>query len=75
MQAERRQRESAEMREAICAYKFKKMQGEPFDPAANGFVCSLPKIEFEIGRRHLNRQAEIAEHCGWDRPKYQKMAA
>ncbi|HEY3838585.1 MAG TPA: hypothetical protein VGL72_18525 [Bryobacteraceae bacterium] len=75
VQSERRHREDAELGEAIRAYKFKKMQGEPFDPAQNGFVCSLPKIEFEIARQRLNRAAEIAERCAWDRSKFQKMAA
>ena len=75
VQSERRDRQQAELAEATRAYKFQQMQGEPFDPQQNGFVCSLEQIERHLRRQNLNRHASIAEHCRFDRPAYLKMAA
>jgi hypothetical protein len=75
VQADRRVLQSREIHEAVRAYKFKKMQGEPFNPQENGFVCSTERIELYIRRQSLDHHAEIAEKAGYDHPKYQKMAA
>jgi hypothetical protein len=75
VQADRRPQQQAEIHEAIRAYKFKQMQGEPFDPQENGFVCSRQRIELSIRRMHLDQHAAIAEDCHYDRPKYLKMVA
>ena len=75
VQAARRPAQRAEIHEAIRAYKFKKMQGEPFDPQENGFVCSQERIDLYIRRGYLDHHAAIAEDCHFDRAQYLKKAA
>ena len=75
VQTERRARERVEIAEATRAYKFKKMQDEPFDPQQHGFVCSIRQIELHLRRQQINQHAAIAERCHFDRPQFLKMAA
>jgi hypothetical protein len=75
IQAARRPAQQAEIHEAVRACKFMKMQGQPFDPQENGFVCSQERIDLFIRRGHLNHHAAIAEDCHYDRAQYLKKAA
>jgi hypothetical protein len=75
VQAARRAREAKEEYDAIRAYKFKKMLGEDFDPAKNGFVSSLALVETRIHRDDLDKDSFAAEKCGYDRVRYMKNAA
>ncbi|HEY3838704.1 MAG TPA: hypothetical protein VGL72_19135 [Bryobacteraceae bacterium] len=74
VQAERRERERSEMNEAVRAYKFHLMKQQEFDPAKNGFVLTLPKIEAQISRSFVRHHSEIAEKCGWNRGQYDEQA-
>jgi len=53
LQAERINQERAAMEEAIALRKSHETRSLLFDPAAFGFVCSLPEIDREIHRRSL----------------------
>ena len=73
--AARRERQKAEIYEAARAYKFKKMQGEEFVPAENGFVCSTRRVELHIRRHDLATNASGAEKCDFNRERFMKQAA
>src|ERR1017187_3588824 len=48
IQAERRRREQQQMDEAARIYQFQRMQEQTFDPAENGFDCSVDQIRQHI---------------------------
>jgi len=53
LQTERRNRDQAQMSEAIKIYQARKVQGETFDPKAIGFDFSLDTIKAILHRRNL----------------------
>jgi hypothetical protein len=53
LQTERRNRDQAQMSEAIKIYQARKIQGETFDPKAIGFDFSLDTIKAILHRRNL----------------------
>jgi hypothetical protein len=75
VQARRRATHKAEMVEAVQCYKFKQMMGETFDPAQNGFVCSLDEIRLRDRRWELTIDADLAHRCDWNRETYEKAVA
>jgi hypothetical protein len=66
LQAERKAQEQAELEEAIMMHKFHKMQGQPYDPQADGFVYSSAQIERECARRGRREAAEMARQTGYN---------
>ena len=75
LQDERHEREREQMIEAARVYKFKKMQGEEFEPVQNGFVYSTAEIEAYIQVQTVKRHAEIAEFCQFKRDWFLKKVA
>ena len=72
LQAEREATMRRDYESACDHYRERKMQNLPFDPAADGFVCSLADLERE---RHLrNRKSEVqnAKAGGFNLKKCQK---
>ena len=63
MQAERLHREQVELSQAVGAYRAHQIAGVPFDPQANGFVCTTPRIEAYIRRQNLNNPDFVAEEA------------
>ena len=72
IQAKRRERQAAEMEDAVRLYRYHQMMREPFDPAANGFVFSLDQIRQADQRQNLNNNAQAAEYYKFNRQKYDK---
>jgi hypothetical protein len=66
LQAERKAQEQAELEEAIMMHKFHKMQGQPYDPQADGFVYASAQIERECARRDRREAAEMARQTGYN---------
>jgi hypothetical protein len=60
IQDERKARQQAELEEAIKLHKLHKMQGQAYDPRADGFVYSSAEIERESARRGRLEAAELA---------------
>jgi hypothetical protein len=65
LQAERRDCRKAEMDDAIRLAKTQEMQGLPYDPKVDGFVCSSAEIVSEAGRRDRREAARQAEKNGF----------
>ena len=63
LQDDRHEQERQQMIEAARVYKFKKMQGEEFEPIPDGFVYSIAEIETYLRRQTVKQHAEIAEMC------------
>jgi len=61
IQAERRKREQAEMADAAVIYKNFRLSGGKFDPQANGFVLTIPKIERYLRLANLKNPNYVAE--------------
>ena len=72
LQAERKAQLEREMPSAIEHYNERKMLNLPFDPAADGFVCSLADIESFLHREIRDKQVKLAEKCDFNLEKYQK---
>jgi hypothetical protein len=70
LQAERRERRTTEMDDAIRLRKAETMKGLPYDPAADGFVYASAEIEWEQHRRKRFHLAKIAEQSGFDLARY-----
>ena len=60
IQAERRQREKRDLKQAAALFELHKRQGTQYDPAADGFVFSIAQIESHS--RRLMRQNEARHY-------------
>jgi hypothetical protein len=69
LQTERRNRDQAQMSEAIKIYQARKVQGETFDPKAIGFDFSLDTIKAILHRRCLADPNYSVEKAEQDRRK------
>ena len=75
LQEARRLRERVEMTEAVDAYKLHQMQEIPYDPAQDGFVLTVAKIEAHLGLRRRNREAAVAKKLNYDRVAFAQAMA
>jgi hypothetical protein len=69
VQALRRRREDEEMGDAVCIYKNFRSAGGVFDPQANGFVLTIPKIEAYLRLQQLRNPNFVAEEVKKTRAK------
>jgi hypothetical protein len=74
LQAERQVQEQAQLEEAVKFQKLHEMKGEPFDPAAVGFVYSTAAIGQERARQTIRQEAQIAQHVGYDLARFRSRA-
>jgi hypothetical protein len=73
VQAERIALEKAERPDAVRIFKLKQMLGEPFDPAANGFVSSLETLRLHMRRDRVENNSFLAKSCDFNRVKYDEL--
>ena len=72
LQAERAALLARELPQAVDRAKERKMRGLPFDPVADGFVCSSEEIAAAIRRHRRENAVGIARECEFKLEKFQK---
>src|SRR5947208_16682471 len=70
LQAQRKQREKAEMADAALILKVCEMKNEPFFPADFGFVLRVEQIETDLIREEYLAEAKMAAKFGFNLEKY-----
>lgn len=70
LQVQRKVLEAARLEEAVKLQKLHQMQGQQYDPRADGFVYSSAEIERECSRRALLAEAELAHQAGYNLAEY-----
>jgi hypothetical protein len=73
LQAARKAEEQARLEEAIKLQKLHQMQGEPYDPQADGFVYSTTELDRESTRRALRKTAQLADNVGFDPARFRSL--
>ena len=72
IQAERKQRDQAQLREASRLFRLAQLQKQPFDPNAHGYSCTLNEVQSFTRHQIVSAKAVHAEKLGWDPGLYQK---
>ena len=72
LQADRKQREQAQLLEASRLYRLAQLQKQAFDPPAHGYSCNLSEVQSFTRREILNADAATAQRVGWDPGLVQK---
>ena len=72
LQAERRQYEARDMRQAASVYRMKQMLNLPFDPKENGFDLTIDQVRDYVRIQNVTNQAEDADKFNYDKASWTK---
>ncbi|MDQ6758944.1 MAG: hypothetical protein M3Z32_03630 [Acidobacteriota bacterium] len=75
VQQERQMQELAAMNRAANLLKTSKMKGEPYDPAADGFVLKTDQIESWVARDQRQRDSSLACSVRFNLAQFQRISS